>query len=128
MPERAGPGASDPSSVVWRYHSHVDETADANTGLVGPIIVARQREMLPDGRVKGIDREFVVLFSVIDENASHYFDKNGRRFAPEAAAEDEPFRESNRMHAMNGYLYGHTAGPGNESGRTRALVRSRPGR
>jgi hephaestin len=39
VPERAGPGPLDPSSVLWMYHSHIDEPRDANTGLVGPIII-----------------------------------------------------------------------------------------
>src|SRR5690554_5800001 len=26
VPERAGPGPSDPSSIVWLYHSHVEES------------------------------------------------------------------------------------------------------
>src|SRR5579862_2614651 len=39
VPERAGPGPADGSSIVWLYHSHVNEQRDVNTGLVGPIIV-----------------------------------------------------------------------------------------
>src|SRR5690349_16352744 len=40
VPERAGPGPEDPSSIVWLYHSHVDEYKDVASGLVGAIIVA----------------------------------------------------------------------------------------
>lgn len=39
LPDRAGPGPSDLSSVMWMYHSHVDEGADPAAGLVGGIIV-----------------------------------------------------------------------------------------
>src|SRR6185503_14440569 len=42
VPERAGPGPKDPNSIVWLYHSHVDEYKDVASGLVGPIIVARR--------------------------------------------------------------------------------------
>ncbi len=28
VPERAGPGPNDASSVMWMYHSHTDETRD----------------------------------------------------------------------------------------------------
>jgi FtsP/CotA-like multicopper oxidase with cupredoxin domain len=35
VPERTGPGPNDPSSILWIYHSHVDETADTNAGLIG---------------------------------------------------------------------------------------------
>ena len=39
VPESAGPGPGDPSSIVWMYHSHMIESRDINTGLLGPIIV-----------------------------------------------------------------------------------------
>lgn len=39
LPDRAGPGPNDPSSVLWMYHSHVDEAAGPAAGLVGGIIV-----------------------------------------------------------------------------------------
>ncbi|HEY3178976.1 MAG TPA: multicopper oxidase domain-containing protein [Casimicrobiaceae bacterium] len=38
----SAPGPGDLSSKVWWYHSHVDEPADTNLGLLGPIIVARR--------------------------------------------------------------------------------------
>ncbi|CAL1241655.1 multicopper oxidase domain-containing protein [Candidatus Methylocalor cossyra] len=112
VPERAGPGPGDPSSIVWLYHSHVNEVVDTNTGLVGPIIVSRPGELKDDGHLKGIDREFVVLFAVFDENKSFYLDKNIAAFAPAAArrTEDPEFMESNRKHSMNGYLYSNLPG------------------
>ena len=42
VPERAGPGPEDPSSIVWVYHSHVDEYRDVASGLVGAIVVTRR--------------------------------------------------------------------------------------
>lgn len=39
VPERAGPGAADESSVLWMYHSHVNEAADPAAGLLGPILI-----------------------------------------------------------------------------------------
>lgn len=36
VPERAGPGTADPSSIVWLYHSHVDEMRDIASGLLAP--------------------------------------------------------------------------------------------
>ncbi|BBL71909.1 multicopper oxidase domain-containing protein [Methylogaea oryzae] len=110
VPERAGPAAEDPSSIVWLYHSHVDETADTNTGLVGPIIISRKGEWDGKGKLRGIDREFVVLFSVFDENKSLLLEKNMEEFAPRIDPEDAGFQESNRMHAMNGYVYGNLPG------------------
>src|SRR5688500_16956158 len=57
VPERAGPGPNDGSSVFWMYHSHVDEPKDANTGLIGPIIVTGKGRGNPDASPKDVDRE-----------------------------------------------------------------------
>lgn len=116
VPERAGPGPRDPNSIVWLYHSHVDEIRDTNTGLIGPIIVSRKGELLPNGKLRGVDREFVVLFTVFDENQSLYIDRNIAAFAPLAKnlSQDhdalEAFQESNLMHSMNGYVYDNIPG------------------
>lgn len=112
VPERSGPGPADPSSIVWLYHSHVDETVDTNTGLVGPIIIAKKGLTSLDGKLKDVDREFVVLFTVFDENQSYLLDKNIAVFAPKAKKlkEDEAFRESNLMHSMNGFVYDNLPG------------------
>jgi manganese oxidase len=72
VPDRAGPGPHDPSSIMWMYHSHVDEPVDTNAGLMGPIIVTREGMAEEDGSPKGVDREFVTLFTVFDENVSPY--------------------------------------------------------
>ena len=112
VPERAGPGPMDGTSVMWMYHSHVNEPQDENTGLIGPMIVYQKGAMKPVG-AKGIDREFVVLFKVYDENDSFHFNDNlltaklaqsdidavilGGGFNP----------EPNLKHTMNGYIYGN---------------------
>jgi hypothetical protein len=64
VPERAGPGPGDGSSVAWLYYSDIDHVADANTGLLGVIIVARAGAAAPDARPLDVDKEFVALFSV----------------------------------------------------------------
>ncbi len=76
VPERAGPGPNDPSSVCWFYHSHVDEMRDINSGLAGFLVVTRRGAARPDGRPKDVDREFFTLFLMYDENESWYLDHN----------------------------------------------------
>jgi FtsP/CotA-like multicopper oxidase with cupredoxin domain len=76
VPERAGPGPGDPSSILWMYHSHFNESRDMNSGLFGPIIVSRKGSTKPDGTPKDVDREFVVAFAVFEENTSGYFMQN----------------------------------------------------
>lgn len=76
VPESAGPGPADPSSILWMYHSHFNESRDMNTGLLGPIIISRKGSTKPDGTPKDVDREFVVAFAIFDEDASAYFMMN----------------------------------------------------
>ncbi|MEZ5777501.1 MAG: multicopper oxidase domain-containing protein [Paracoccaceae bacterium] len=120
VPERAGPGPNDPSSVVWLYHSHVDETRDTNTGLVGPMVITAVGQANPDGTPKDVDREYFSLFTVMDENQSLFLDDMVEGLGDSAVTEDaehsetdivaendeEEFAESNLMHSINGYVYG----------------------
>lgn len=109
VPERSGPAAHDGSSVMWMYHSHVDEVADTYAGLMGPIVVTAKGKAREDGSPKDVDREVFANFWVQDENSSPYLEDNVKTFAkkPYAAAGDEGFTESNLMHAINGYVYGN---------------------
>jgi manganese oxidase len=113
VPERSGPGPHDPSSVVWMYHAHVDEVADTYAGLAGPIIVTGRGAANANGSPADVDREFILLFQVFDENQSPYLADSIARFAVEPSRvepDDEDFVESNLMHAVNGYLYGNLPG------------------
>ena len=76
VPERAGPGENDGSSVVWLYHSHNWEPKDVNAGLLGPMVITRRGMARADGGPKDVDREFATLFMLIDENQSHYLQHN----------------------------------------------------
>jgi FtsP/CotA-like multicopper oxidase with cupredoxin domain len=110
VPERAGPGPMDPSSVMWMYHSHVDEPGDTNAGLMGPIIVTALGKARTDGSPADVDREFVNVFSVMDENASPYLQHNIDAFTGDPGSvdvDDGDFGESNLMHGINGYVYGN---------------------
>lgn len=112
VPERAGPGPNDPSSIAWAYHSHVDSVKDSNTGLVGAILITAKGQARPDGSPKDVDREFVTLFNIYDENQSWYLDANMETLAdPDHVDRDnEAFVESNLMHAINGYVFGNIPG------------------
>jgi len=125
VPERAGPGPNDPSSIVWVYHSHVNEYKDVASGLVGPIIVARRGQTNSDGTPKDVDREIVALFTAFNENQSWYVQQN---IAAHISAADQKalnkrdakmsdphmyvtftgngFAETNFKFSINGYLYG----------------------
>jgi hypothetical protein len=80
VPERAGPGPSDGSSVMWMYHGHTNEVSDTYAGLIGPIIITKRGMARPDGSPKDVDRQFVAPFMVADENQSPYLHRNMRRY------------------------------------------------
>ena len=129
VPERAGPGPNDPSSIVWAYHSHVDERRDVNSGLIGAIVVTRRGAARPDGTPRNVDREFVTYFVYFDENHSWFLKDNVRRFvgkqdpkklyatAPfDASGDFDPFMGSgmpaaNFKSTMNGYQYANMPMP-----------------
>ncbi len=125
VPELAGPGPDDPSSIVWAYQSHVNEYKDVASGLVGPIIVARRGQMNADGTPKDVDREIVALFTAFNENESWYVQENvaahigaaDRKSLGEGGANFSDsqgyftfagtgFTETNYKFSVNGYLYG----------------------
>lgn len=122
VPERAGPGPADGSSIVWLYHSHVNEQRDVNTGLIGPIIVTARGMAGADGRPKDVDREFVSLFMMFDENVSWYLDHNIQAYTTDPKGvnkiegnpvDDEGlfsffgtgFTSANQRSSINGYMY-----------------------
>lgn len=113
VPERAGPGPNDLSSIMWMYHSHTDETTDTNAGLIGPIIITAKGSAQEDGTPEDVDHEFITMFTVFDENVSPYLEHNIETYTSQPASvdsEDAGFIESNLKHAINGFLYGNLPG------------------
>ena len=110
VPERAGPGPNDESSVVWLYHSHADEVADTNSGLVGPMVITAAGKANPDGSPMDVDQEVFSYFSVMNQNESLFFDQMLTSLAKMPDLNDE-FEESNLMHAINGYVFGNMPMP-----------------
>jgi manganese oxidase len=91
LDEKAGPGPSDPSSIVWSYHSHVDAVEEIYAGLIGTIVVTARgmAKSSEDPAPKDVDTSFTTLFMVFDEEDS---------------------RESGLMHTINGYIFGNLQG------------------
>lgn len=117
--ERAGPSPGEPSSVLWMYHSHVDESKDVNSGLIGPLVVTAKGKAKPDGSPRDADREIVAAFAEMDENLSWYIDDNIREFAlePEKVRKArgptfiDPFGVTNLKESINGFIYGNGSLP-----------------
>lgn len=120
VPERAGPGPNDPSSIGWLYHSH--STKDVASGLIGFIIVTARGKARPDGSPRDADREFISLFQMFNENSSWYLDHNIEAYTSDPKgvdkldqkpADDEGnfsatgtgFAPANIKATINGYLY-----------------------
>jgi len=120
VPERAGPGPNDPSSLVWLYHSHGN--AGIESGLIGAIIITRRGMARPDGSPKDVDREFICLYMLFNENTSWYLDHNIQAYTSDPKgvnklefkpADDEGnfsptgtgFSAVNFKGTINGYLF-----------------------
>jgi manganese oxidase len=125
IPERAGPGPNDPSSIFWLYHSHADELRDVASGLFGVIVVTRRGNALADGRPKDVDHEFVSMFIAINENESWYLEDNIRDHTTDPKGVDRTeatgmtatgietpvagtgFTDTNTKWSINGYIFGN---------------------
>jgi FtsP/CotA-like multicopper oxidase with cupredoxin domain len=106
VPARAGPGPNDGSSVFWMYHSHLDEPRDVNTGLIGPMIITGRGRGNADASPKDVDREFITMFMIYDENSSWYLQDHIVAAGVDLEhVEPDMFEESNLKHAINGYLW-----------------------
>lgn len=117
VPERAGPGPRDPNSLLWLYHSHINEPRDTNAGLIGAIIVTARGQALADGRPRSVDREFVTLWKIFDENQSWLIEPNAAaaNIDPDALRKDRnayrEFFEGNRKYSVNGFILGNMPMP-----------------
>jgi len=123
VPETAGPGPQDPSSVVWLYHSHKNEINDTNTGLVGGIVVSRAGQADASGRPSDIDQEFFVMPMVFDEGKNRYTQENIQQRLPSFAGNkagisseerdrlyyqlqtSDYFKKYNKKYTINGKAY-----------------------
>jgi hephaestin len=117
VPERAGPAAGEGSSVLWMYHSHVQEESDISAGLMGAMIVTRRGMARANGTPKDVDREIIAAFYEVDENVSRYRDHNIRAYMtePDSVKVDTIFAlpqirrgaQFNFKETINGYMYGN---------------------
>ncbi|MCI4391509.1 hypothetical protein PGIGA_G00135300 [Pangasianodon gigas] len=106
-----GPSASDPPCLSYLYYSGTDPVPDTSSGLVGPLQVCRKGVLDESGRQhigSEVQKEFFLLFTVMDENKSWYLKKNIDEFgSDESDREDSGFQESNKMSSVNGFMYGN---------------------
>jgi FtsP/CotA-like multicopper oxidase with cupredoxin domain len=125
IPERAGPGPSDGSSIVWLYHSHVDEMRDIASGLFGAIVVTAKGKARIDGHPMDVDHEFVSMMISINENESWYLEENIKKYAGNpkgvtrrqstleaqdgilAPGPGRGFADANLRYTINGYMFGN---------------------
>ncbi|XP_043730122.1 ceruloplasmin isoform X1 [Cervus elaphus] len=113
VPREVGPTYKDPVCLAKMYYSAVDPTKDIFTGLIGPMKICQNGSLLANGRLKDVDKEFYLFPTVFDENESLLLDDNIKMFttAPDQVdKENEEFQESNKMHSMNGFMYGNQPG------------------
>ncbi|KAM9227700.1 hephaestin isoform 1-T2 [Leptosomus discolor] len=111
VPEDHSPTADDPNCLTWIYHSHIDAPKDITSGLIGPLLTCKKGVLTGSSlRRQDVDIDFFLMFSVVDENLSWYLDENIASFCTDPGSvdkEDEEFQESNKMHAINGYVFGN---------------------
>uniref|UniRef100_A0A8C2JBU5 ferroxidase n=1 Tax=Cyprinus carpio TaxID=7962 RepID=A0A8C2JBU5_CYPCA len=119
-PEYA-PTEADANCLTWIYHSHGDAPKDISSGLIGALLTCKKGKvpLIPPKfdyffTLSFSFSDFILMFSVVDENLSWYLEENIKMFCSDQDATnqlknnaDEEFRESNLMHSINGYVYGN---------------------
>uniref|UniRef100_A0A8C7JN55 ferroxidase n=1 Tax=Oncorhynchus kisutch TaxID=8019 RepID=A0A8C7JN55_ONCKI len=118
VPKTAGPTDKQETCSVGAYYSTVDVNKDLYSGLIGPLVICRRSYARSFGLKKEVE-EFALLFMVFDENESWYLDDNIKtniKTPTRNIKEDEDFIESNKMHGINGQLYGNLLGLNMEVG------------
>ena len=111
VPERAGPGPMEGSSAMWMYHSHVDETRDVNTGLIGAMIITARGQARPDGSPRDVNREVVAMFGQVHEEDSWLAGKNLTMRLDSLRPSSNPSQKQNFypwfvMFSINGFVHG----------------------
>ena len=112
MPERAGPGPNDGSSVFWMYHSHTDEVMDTYTGLMGPLVITAAGKARSDGSPPTSTVRCTRCSSCPTRTRATTWSRTSSSPGIRGSIdpEDEGFIESNLMHSINGYVFGNLPG------------------
>lgn len=110
VPENLAPASSYASSTVWLYHSMV-QVSDIYAGLFGAIIITKKGMGDENAKPTDVDREFITMFFVSNENNSPYLLDNESAYCP-GFTNPNPgdFEESNKKHSINGMIMGNLPG------------------
>ncbi|KAF3835415.1 hypothetical protein F7725_027973, partial [Dissostichus mawsoni] len=108
VPVGAGPVQGEADCLTYLYYSGVDPVKDIHSGLMGPLLICRPGS-LKKGVQKNYNKEFHLMATTFDENLSWYLDEN-KRTVPGPVTVDDAFIESNKMHAINGFVYRNLPG------------------
>eukprot|EP00884_Botryococcus_braunii_P010532 jgi/Botrbrau1/19480/Bobra.0609s0001.2 len=76
VPEEAGPGPSEMSTVAYTYSSSVDPVAHSNAGLMGTYYIGRQGSLREDGTPSDVDEVIPLLFNIGNEVQSIFKHQN----------------------------------------------------
>ncbi|XP_046689887.1 ferroxidase HEPHL1-like [Silurus meridionalis] len=105
-----GPSPSDPPCLSYLYYSGTDPVYDTNSGLVGTLQVCKKGVLDESGRQhigSEVQKEFFLLFTVMDETESCFLEKNINEFGNKKNNNTYQFQESNKMRSVNGFMYGN---------------------
>ncbi|KAK2567171.1 Hephaestin-like protein [Acropora cervicornis] len=111
VPDEMGPGPSDAQCLTSMYLSFVNPTKDRYAGLFGPLLVCKKESLDSDNKQKHY-KEFILHFVVTLERVSWYygFNKQQAKNTSTINEADLGYIKSNKMHDINGYVYGNLPG------------------
>eukprot|EP00026_Physarum_polycephalum_P003368 Phypoly_transcript_03379.p1 GENE.Phypoly_transcript_03379~~Phypoly_transcript_03379.p1 ORF type:complete len:694 (+),score=80.95 Phypoly_transcript_03379:340-2421(+) len=112
VPPSSGPTNDDVNSMLLAYSSITSQSIDISSGLVGPLIITKKNQTDPiSQRPYGVDREFVLLISAINENLSPYLSENMANYSLDPSSVTfSSVKSSNLKESINGYIFGNLPG------------------
>lgn len=106
VPDSAGPGPRDLTSVLWLWHGHTHEVSDENLGILGGILITGrgQATSATNLRPRDVDREFILLAKAFNEDQAAEGGSIGHTHPSDG-------HESGRLwHTLNGKVFCGLAG------------------
>ncbi|XP_070615911.1 coagulation factor VIII isoform X2 [Erythrolamprus reginae] len=95
--EDQAPTGSDTHCLTYAYSSQVDSVKDINSGLIGPLLVCKPGTLMSI-KSGGKIQEFVLLFSVFDEEKSWYSHSQIRGNSKSPLSQHQ-------FHTINGFIH-----------------------
>jgi hypothetical protein len=68
------------------------------SGLIGPLLVCKKGTLDSEGRQKNVNKEYILMFTVSNENEAWYIEKNVKEFIGASAANSYEYGKNMQLY------------------------------